>query len=75
MIRHRTLKAVRSRETSQTAMVTGDKLNNVYRETSRQFKNRRQEYQKDKTNDLETSSNNNIIKDLYNGINDFKKDY
>jgi hypothetical protein len=49
-------------------MVTGDNLN-VSREASRHFKIRRREYLDDKTNDLETSSNNSNIKDLYNGIN------
>ena len=53
-----------------------DYLNTVRREPSRHFKNKNKEYMKAKINELETNSKikkNN--RDLYRGINDFKKGY
>jgi hypothetical protein len=52
-----------------------DNLNNVKREASRHFRNKKKEYLKAKINDLETNSKNKNIRDLYRGINDFKKGY
>jgi hypothetical protein len=40
----------------------------------RHFKNKKREYLKDKINELTTNSKN-IIRDMYRGINEFKKDY
>jgi hypothetical protein len=51
-----------------------DNLNNVRREASRNFKNEK-EYLKTKIDELETSSKINNIKQLYKGINDFKRGY
>ena len=51
-----------------------DNLNNVRREASRNFKNKK-EYLKAKIDELETSSKINKIKHLYKSINDFKRDY
>jgi hypothetical protein len=53
----------------------GDNLNNVRRETSRHFRNRKREYLKGKINELATSSKNKIIRDLYRGIKEFKRGY
>jgi hypothetical protein len=53
----------------------GDNLNNVRRETSRTLRNREREYLKEKINELETKSKNKNIRDLYGGINGFKKGY
>jgi hypothetical protein len=52
-----------------------DNLNNARRETSRHFRNQKSEYLKAKINDLETNSKNMNIRELYKGINDFKKSY
>jgi hypothetical protein len=38
--------------------INGDNLNNVRREASRHFRNKKREYLKDKINELETNSNN-----------------
>jgi len=49
-----------------------DNLNNVRREASKNFKNKK-EYLKAKTDELETSSNINNIKHLHKGIDYFKR--
>jgi hypothetical protein len=51
----------------------GNNLNNVRREASRHFRNKKKEYVKDKTNNLATNSKNKNIRDLYRGINEFKR--
>jgi hypothetical protein len=38
------------------AKINGDNLNNVRREASRHFRNKKREYLKDKINELETNS-------------------
>jgi hypothetical protein len=55
--------------------INGDNLNNVRRETNRHFRNKERECLKDKINELAIISKNNNIRDLYRGINDFKKGY
>jgi hypothetical protein len=50
-----------------------DNLNNVRREASRHFRNKKREYQKYKMNELATNSKNKNIRDLYRGINEFKR--
>jgi hypothetical protein len=55
--------------------VNGDNLNNVRREASRHFRNKKREYLKDKINELATNSKNKNIRDLYRGINEFKRGY
>ena len=50
-------------------------LNNVSREVSGQFRNKNKEYFTAKIDEPETNSKINNIKDLYRGINDFKKGY
>jgi hypothetical protein len=50
-------------------------LKNVRRETSRHFRNKKREYLKDKINELETNSKNKNTRDLYRGINEFKRSY
>jgi hypothetical protein len=52
-----------------------DNLNNVRREASRHFRNKKKEYLKAKINDLKTNSKNKNIRDLYRGISDFKNGY
>jgi hypothetical protein len=49
-----------------------DNLNNVRREASRNFRNKKSEYLKYIINELATNSKNKNIRDLYRGINEFK---
>jgi hypothetical protein len=55
--------------------VNGDNLKNLRSETNRTFRNKKREYLKDKINELETKNKNKNIRDLYRGINEFKKEY
>jgi len=52
-----------------------DILNNVRREVSRHFKEEKKAYLRDKIEELETKSKIQNIRDLYRGINYFKKGY
>jgi len=52
-----------------------DNLSNVRRDASRHFRNKKKEYLKARIWELETDSKIKNIRDLYRGINDFKKDY
>jgi hypothetical protein len=51
--------------------INGDNLNNMRRETSRHFRNKKRKYLKDKMDELATNSKNKNIRDLYRGINVF----
>jgi hypothetical protein len=53
--------------------INGDNLNNVRHETSRYFRNTNREYLKEKINELQTNSKNKNIRDLYRGINEYKR--
>jgi hypothetical protein len=55
--------------------VNEDNLSDVRREASRHFRNKKREYLKDDINELESDSKNKNVRDLYRGINEFKKDY
>jgi hypothetical protein len=55
--------------------VNEDNLSGVRREASRLFRNKKREYLRDKINELESDSKNKNIRDLYRGINEFKKGY
>jgi chemotaxis methyl-accepting protein methylase len=59
----------------ETSEINGDNLNNVRREASRYFRNKKREYLKDKINELSRNSKNKNIRDLYRGINGFKRGY
>jgi hypothetical protein len=59
----------------RSSKINGDNLNNVRREASRYFRNKKREYLKDKSNELATNSKNKNIIDLYRGINEFKRSY
>jgi hypothetical protein len=52
-----------------------DNLSDVRRELNSHFRKKEREYLKDKINELEPNSKNNDIRDLYRGINNFKKGY
>jgi hypothetical protein len=55
--------------------VNEDNLRNVRREASRHFRNKKREYLKDRSNEIELKSRNKEIRDLYRGITEFKKGY
>jgi hypothetical protein len=50
-------------------------LNTVRREASKRFRNKKKEYLKDEINELVMNSKNKNIRDLYRGINEFKRGY
>jgi hypothetical protein len=50
-------------------------MSDVRREASRHFRNKKRERLKEKINELESNSKNKNIRDLYRGINEFKKGY
>ena len=50
-------------------------LNSARREVSRHFRNKKKEYLGAKIEEHEANSKINNIRDLYRGINDFKKGY
>ena len=52
-----------------------DNLNSVRREVSRHWRNKKKEYLRAKIEELEANSKIHNIRDLYRGINDFKKGY
>jgi hypothetical protein len=55
--------------------VNEDNLHNVRREASRNFRNKKRKYLKEKINEIELNSKNKIIRDLYTGITEYKKGY
>jgi hypothetical protein len=57
--------------------INGDNFNNIGHEVIRHFRNKKREYSylKDKINELATNSKNENIRDLYRGINVFKRGY
>ena len=50
-----------------------DKMNDVRRDASRHFRNKKKAYLKAKIEEHETNSKIQNIRDLYRGINDFKQ--
>jgi len=52
-----------------------DDLNNVRREVSRHFRSKKMAYLRDKIEELKTNSKIQNVRDLYRGINYFKKGY
>jgi hypothetical protein len=55
--------------------INWDNLDNVRREANRYFRNIKREHLKDKINELAMNSKNKNIRDLYRGINEFKRSY
>jgi hypothetical protein len=53
--------------------IKGGNMNNTRRETSRHFRNKKREYLKDKIDELATNNKKKNIRDLYRGINDFRR--
>jgi hypothetical protein len=52
-----------------------DNLQNVIYDTSRIFRNKKRGHLKGKINELEANNKDKNIRDLYRGINEFKKGY
>jgi hypothetical protein len=52
-----------------------DNLSDVRREASRHFRNKRKGVSERKIKELESNSKNKNVRDLYRGINEFKKGY
>jgi predicted nucleotide-binding protein (sugar kinase/HSP70/actin superfamily) len=57
------------------SQISGDNLQNLRRETNPIFRNKKREHLKGKINELETNNKNKNIRDLYRGLNEFKKEY
>jgi hypothetical protein len=55
--------------------INGDNLNNIRHEVSRHFRNKKREYLKDKIDELAMNNRKKNIRDLYRGINGFKRGY
>jgi prefoldin subunit 5 len=55
--------------------IDGDNLNNIIHEANRRFVNKKRESLEDKINELAKNSNNENIRDLYRGVNEFNKGY
>jgi hypothetical protein len=55
------------------SQINGDNLNSVRHGASRYLKNKKREYLKGKINELATNRKNKNIRDLYRGINKFKR--
>jgi hypothetical protein len=55
--------------------VNEDNLSDVRREASRHFRKKKREYLKDRINEFARESKNKNIRELYRGINEFKKGY
>jgi hypothetical protein len=52
-----------------------DKLSDVRREAGRHFRSKKREYLEAKIKELDSNSKNRNIRDLYRGINEFKKGF
>jgi hypothetical protein len=57
------------------SQINGDNLQNLRCETSRTFMTKKREYLKGKINEHETNNKNKNIRNLYRGINKFRKVY
>jgi hypothetical protein len=53
--------------------INGDSLKGLRSEASRTFRNKKREYLKGKINELETNNKNKNVRNLFKGINEFKK--
>jgi hypothetical protein len=57
------------------SQISGDNLQNLRRETRRTYRNKKRVYLKDEINELGANNKNKNVRDLYRGINTFKKGY
>jgi hypothetical protein len=58
---------------TESKQIIGDNLNNVRSEVSEHFRNKKREYLKDKIDEFATNSMNKNVRNLYRGINAFKR--
>jgi hypothetical protein len=68
-------KQVKLQRLQDPSEANGDNLNTVRLEASRNLRNIKREYLKDKINELATNGKNKNIRDLYRGINQFNRGY
>jgi hypothetical protein len=68
-------KQVKLQWLQDTNEISEDNQNNVRLEAWRHFRNKEREYLKDTINGLAMNSKNKNIRDLYRGINEFKRGY
>jgi hypothetical protein len=57
------------------SQINGNNLKNLKYETNITFRKRKRKYLEGKINELETNNKNKNIRDLYRGINEFRKGY
>jgi hypothetical protein len=57
------------------SVVNEGNLSNVRQEAIRHFRNKKMEYLKDRINEFESNNTNKNIRDLYRGIEEFRKAY
>jgi hypothetical protein len=55
--------------------INWDNLNNVRHEASRRFRSKKREYLKDKINELAMNSKKKNTRNMYRGMNEFKRGY
>jgi hypothetical protein len=55
--------------------INGSNLNDIRCVANRHFRNKKRDYMKQKINELATNSKNKNIRDLYRGIDKFKRGY
>jgi hypothetical protein len=68
-------KQAKLRWLQDTCEANEDNLIDVRQDASRHFRHKKREYLKDKIKEPESNSKNKNIRDLYRGINEFKKGY
>jgi hypothetical protein len=75
------LRIIKSKERTKmhwlqdTIKANGDNLNTVRCEANRHFWNKKKEYLEDNLKELARNNKNKNIRDLYRGINEFKRGY
>jgi hypothetical protein len=62
-------KQVKLQRLQDSREINGDNLNNVRRQASMHFQNKRKEYLKDETNEFAINSKNKNFRDPHRGIN------
>jgi hypothetical protein len=55
--------------------VSEHNLSDVWRAASRHFRKKKREYLKDRINELQSNNENTNIRDMYRGVDEFKKGF
>jgi hypothetical protein len=71
---HRSKETAKLQSLQDPSEMNGDNVNSLRCEASRYFRNKK-EYLKDNINELATNSKSKNNRDLYRGINEFKRGY